>query len=420
MPRALFLLGLCSILLGAPAHADAIRDFQRAWGAAGDDPSAQRAALDALAREDSAEVARVLAQVALSPELSPQVKNAAGAHLFSRTDPSVTLWASEGLSGRGPDALKVLQAQYLAHRATDDPDAGILLIPALEEDPPIAAAAVAGLAKVRRASVVAALIAALPDLEGRPRADAIRALADLTHESHTDPEAWAGWWAAVGASYSLPAPGRSPAAQPTGRTVTRLDAPGGVGRTIYGDVRSSHVVFVVDVSYSMHVRAIEDTASPLSRLQYVQAELSGVIEEQLDDDDEFTIVTFSTEARALGGELVRANRRNKRRAVGFVGSLQPDGDTNIHDALQLAMRVPEVDTIYFLTDGTPTHGPVTVNDELLECVRAWNLGREIQIHTIAFLAGDGASFNVVEQPDMARRFLEALAEQTGGTFTLFD
>jgi hypothetical protein len=202
--------------------------------------------------------------------------------------------------------------------------------------------------------------------------------------------------------------------------VTRLDAPGGQGRTIYGGVESSRVVFVVDVSYSMHVRALEGDGARLTRLEYVQAELAAAIEEQLDDDDEFNVVVFSDGVRTFQRGLVRASSRNKRAAARFVRSLQPDGDTNIYEALEAAFAHEDADTIYFLSDGSPNRGPVTIPDDILGATRQWDAGRGVRLHTVAFLAGDAEAFGVVENKGMSERFLRALAEAHGGSFQLFD
>ena len=158
----------------------------------------------------------------------------------------------------------------------------------------------------------------------------------------------------------------------------------------------------------------------MTRLEYVQEELCGAIEEQLDDDDAFNIVVFSTGVQTWKRELTRASSRNKRQAIRFVRALRPDGETNIYGALEATFNIEDVDTVYFLSDGFPTAGPVTVGEEILGDVRKWNTGRGVQIHAVAFLAGDAEQFGVIENRGMSERFLRALAEENDGTFHLFE
>ena len=60
------------------------------------------------------------------------------------------------------------------------------------------------------------------------------------------------------------------------------------------------------------------------------------------------------------------------------------------------------DTLLFLSDGGPTAGRTTDEEEILEQVREWNRTANITLHTI----GIGRQLN--------RRFMKALAEQNGG------
>jgi hypothetical protein len=97
---------------------------------------------------------------------------------------------------------------------------------------------------------------------------------------------------------------------------------------------------------------------------------------------------------------------DKRRAaaIAFARALTARGATNVHDGLQLAFADADVDTIFLLTDGQPSAGAVVDEDALLRTVAGWNVGRGVVIHTIAI---GGRS-----------RFLERLAEQSGGEHTV--
>jgi Ca-activated chloride channel family protein len=110
------------------------------------------------------------------------------------------------------------------------------------------------------------------------------------------------------------------------------------------------VVFVVDTSGSMAG----------AKLQQAQKALRFCVE-NLNAEDRFEIVRFSTEAEPLFRELVPADSDHRKRANGFIEDLKPIGGTAIADALQSALKVrPDKSdrpfVVIFLTDGLPTVG----------------------------------------------------------------
>ena len=104
-------------------------------------------------------------------------------------------------------------------------------------------------------------------------------------------------------------------------------------------------------------------------------------------------------------------------AIRFFRMTAPHGTTNILDALREAFRIAGsgatkkdapvvVDTIYLLTDGSPTDERGFPEDagRILAAVRRWNALGRVTIHTI----GVGNDLN--------KPFLERLAKDNGGTF----
>src|SRR5437870_2245089 len=122
------------------------------------------------------------------------------------------------------------------------------------------------------------------------------------------------------------------------------------------------VVFVVDTSGSMAG----------AKLQQAQKALRFCVE-NLNNDDRFEIVRFSTEAEPLFRELVPADSDHRKRANGFIDDFKPIGGTAIADALQSALKVRPDKTdrpfvVIFLTDGLPTVG--TRNpDEIIASIK---------------------------------------------------
>jgi Ca-activated chloride channel family protein len=123
----------------------------------------------------------------------------------------------------------------------------------------------------------------------------------------------------------------------------------------------------------------------------------------LNADDRFEIVRFSTEAEQLFGKLSDANDANVEQAKKFVGKLQPDGGTAIFDALGQAMALrPEKSDrpflVVFITDGMPTVGQTNDDAIVAETDKAADAGTRI------FCFGLGTDVNA--------HLLDRIAEHT--------
>src|SRR5438045_1908440 len=140
------------------------------------------------------------------------------------------------------------------------------------------------------------------------------------------------------------------------------------------------VVFVVDTSGSMAG----------AKLQQAQKALRFSVE-NLNSDDRFEIVRFSTEAEPLFHELVPADSDHRKRANGFIDDFKPIGGTAIADALQSALKVrPDKSNrpfvVIFLTDGLPTVGTrnpeeIVANIKKASGVRIFSFGIGSDVNT---------------------------------------
>ena len=140
------------------------------------------------------------------------------------------------------------------------------------------------------------------------------------------------------------------------------------------------VVFVVDTSGSMAG----------AKLQQAQKAMRFCVE-NLNADDRFEIVRFSTEAEPLFHELVLADSDHRKRANGFVDDFKPIGGTAIADALQSALRFrPDKSdrpfVVIFLTDGLPTVGTrnpeeIVANIKKANGVRIFSFGIGSDVNT---------------------------------------
>jgi Ca-activated chloride channel family protein len=117
------------------------------------------------------------------------------------------------------------------------------------------------------------------------------------------------------------------------------------------NVIAKDVILVLDVSGSMKGQKIEQAKQALN---YVL--------NNLNDEDHFNVLAFSTSTRVYNRELVTAGERGEARD--FVTRLEAAGSTDINRALLEALEMvdPERPTILiFLTDGLPTLGETDIN-----------------------------------------------------------
>ncbi len=101
----------------------------------------------------------------------------------------------------------------------------------------------------------------------------------------------------------------------------------------------------------------------------------------------------------------------KTDAVRWVGGLQAYGATRTDMALARALSVPELDTIYLLTDGRPrdeANRKIPI-EAILQMVKRDNRFRKCRVHTI--------SVQQVKSSEM-KHFVKELARQNDGVCTL--
>jgi len=166
-----------------------------------------------------------------------------------------------------------------------------------------------------------------------------------------------------------------------------------------------------------------DSKKMMSRLDIVKEELSKVLDSQITDKHRFNIIIFAKEVKSWKSKPVTGTAGAISSAKSFIKKQKPEGVTYTYGALKQAFDNPDIDTIYFLSDGEPTHPPN--NDEvnrdwILGKIKALNLSKSRVVHTIAFMVGKGEDYGFEEDKPKCAQFMEALAGATGGNFKKMD
>lgn len=172
---------------------------------------------------------------------------------------------------------------------------------------------------------------------------------------------------------------------------------------LWGDTNEPRINFVVDVSGSMST-SFKINGQSYTRLSYVKKELDEVIRFQLRSDQFFNVYKFSSAVSAWAPGLQPVNTTSIDSAVRFVAGLAAGGSTNAFSALEKAFSDPDVEGIYFLSDGQPDSGQAA---RILNQVDTWEKGRnpKVPVHTTALAA-----------PSDAQEFMRQLAKKTGGNY----
>lgn len=478
-------LSIVSILLLPGADEDKVRAFQGAWRAAGDDAAAQAEAILLLKGEDTEEVARILIKILGAREIPISLEDAILEVMGGLRSEAAVRHVAKQVHSHGRWQARVIIARGL--RESRHPAALDGLHKALAHRRwAVRSAVVAAIRAIRKKESVEPLIGRLEKEDGRVAGEIHRALRHITGLDLAHLEEWQIWWEGSKENFEVPPLERARPPTEPGNTVTK---------SIYGEVISKKVIFVVDVSESMKVVLTKGPDRGLSRLQIMKRELCRAVLFALPEKAEFNIIAYGTEVIPWKRKLIESTQKNRDQACAWVDRLELSGDTNIMGALDAALdmggkeihlsrgkggnqaipleeflrtslpqehrsEIPRLiregrvsvsgqiaaperqvspgekvvvrllaseaaaargpDTVYLLSDGSPSVGRLTVTYDILREVHQMNGTRNVAIHTFALLGGDGKKYNLIESKSLARDFLKKLASQNGGTCKAFE
>ena len=158
------------------------------------------------------------------------------------------------------------------------------------------------------------------------------------------------------------------------------------------------IVFVIDTSGSM----AEEGGKKLSQAK----EALDFCLQNLNKEDRFNVVSFSTDVRQFNESLVKPSKDAVAEATKYVDDLKAIGGTDINSGLQAALKMQPKESgrpymIVFLTDGMPTVGTTDIG-EILRAVKK-EAGKSVRL----FVFGVGYDVNTA--------LLDKLAEDNRGT-----
>ncbi|RME81591.1 MAG: VWA domain-containing protein [Planctomycetota bacterium] len=243
------------------------------------------------------------------------------------------------------------------------------------------------------------LVGKLQRKEGLVWIEARRALLAITGQDFDNTKDWKKWWSTVKNNFNP----NEHSTVGAGRTMVRKKKR--VPKLFGTEVVSKRVVFILDISGSMMVKDPESGEGggtvmrqpgkpvnqqniPESRRRITRAknELIKVIK-MLDRDVKFNIIAFSSGIKKWKDKyLYPASPANKASAIRWVEGLKANGTTWTDLALKEGFKIKEANTMYLLSDGSPTHDGQTMlpTGPICEMVKNLNKYRRVRIYTLGF------------------------------------
>jgi hypothetical protein len=242
------------------------------------------------------------------------------------------------------------------------------------------------------------LIETVGEADGQLKYEAARSLTELTGQTFGGRgDKWRTWWRTARDDFRSIAKNE----RISGSLKNDLPWDGPVPRFYRLPIYARRVLFMIDRSGSMML--VDDSGE--SRIDRARRELEAALE-ALPPDAEFDIVAFHDSVTSFSPRLVRATIESKQAAILFARNLVATKDTNCYDALSLALEAdPNLEAIYFLSDGAPTTGAIVEPQKIVDAVTLQNQLRVTSLYTLG-----------IDARGEHEAFLKQLAERNYGEY----
>ena len=255
--------------------------------------------------------------------------------------------------------------------------------------------------------LIDAMIERMGDAEGLAQHKLNLCLGDLSGQGPLIPEQdiWQNWWDVAKDRYE---PVDKPEESEDEDSEDGVETGGATRVRFHGiPIYSNRLVFSQDISGGMNNPLDSDDDDSPSKMKFSKDELIRVLG-ALDDEVGTNIVFFATGFYKPSDTLLPLGRA-RRQLVQFIRDQQTPGNpmarSNLYDTLYFCMSDPEIDTVFFLSEGGPNEGRYMDRDRFLRHLTRLNVYTRVQIHCLQ-----------VSTSRAGARFLEAVSEATGGSF----
>jgi hypothetical protein len=167
----------------------------------------------------------------------------------------------------------------------------------------------------------------------------------------------------------------------------------------------ARVAFCIDCSGSMGTTFQDSNGQSISRMNYVKREIKSIFDTKISPQQQFTFIFFHSRPEVWNKGLQQATAANVDDAMSFVNGQNPRGGTEFTSALNAAFTIPDVQAVYFLSDGE-VYDSI---DDIVNLVGRLSKNGQIVCHTTSFFAETSGKF-----------LLQRMAKITNGTYLDFE
>ncbi len=235
---------------------------------------------------------------------------------------------------------------------------------------PVLVEACAALGRLADPAAIRPLVERLNEEKGRLRLDLVHALSRIAGEQKGEVAAeWVAWWRENRREFE---PDTQRAAEFAKRVRVQDVRVPQLG-FFYGlPIYSEGICYVVDASASMKG----------AKIASLKENLTQSIEE-LEENVKFNLVDFGGHIEVMrdGGLIAK---RNRSRAVKLVQDMDLTFATRSHEAMEAAVALPGVDSMYFLSDGAPAASQLQNWTQIATALAILNRYRPVAMFAIDF------------------------------------